>query len=71
LISGLRERGLDVTRPILAVLDGAKALSRAVKDVFDQPLIQRCQQHYADLWIMPTLTLDPLRRGDFGLARSA
>ena len=45
LITGLRERGLDVTKPILAVLDGAKALSRAVKDVFDQPLIQRCQQH--------------------------
>ena len=45
LISGLRDRGLDVTKPILAVLDGAKALSRAVKDVFDQPLIQRCQQH--------------------------
>jgi putative transposase len=45
LITGLRERGLDVTRPILAVLDGAKALSRAVKDVFGQPLIQRCQQH--------------------------
>jgi putative transposase len=45
LITGLRERGLDVTRPILAVLDGAKALSRAVRDVFDQPLIQRCQQH--------------------------
>jgi transposase-like protein len=45
LVTGLRERGLDVTKPILAVLDGAKALSRAVKDVFDQPLIQRCQQH--------------------------
>jgi len=45
LITGLRERGLDVTKPILAVLDGAKALTRAVKDVFDQPLIQRCQQH--------------------------
>jgi transposase-like protein len=45
LITGLRERGLDVTKPILAVLDGAKALSRAVNDVFDQPLIQRCQQH--------------------------
>jgi putative transposase len=43
LITGLRDRGLDVTRPILAVLDGAKALTRAVKDVFDQPLIQRCQ----------------------------
>jgi len=45
LVTGLRDRGLDVTRPILAVLDGAKTLSRAVKDVFDQPLIQRCQQH--------------------------
>jgi putative transposase len=45
LITGLRDRGLDVTKPILAVLDGAKALTRAVKDVFDQPLIQRCQQH--------------------------
>lgn len=45
LITGLRERGLDVTKPILAVLDGAKALTRAVKDVFDKPLIQRCQQH--------------------------
>src|SRR2546423_12019895 len=45
LITGLRDRGLDVTKPILAVLDGAKALSRAVRDVFDQPLIQRCQQH--------------------------
>jgi putative transposase len=45
LITGLRDRGLDVTRPILAVLDGSKALSRAVKDVSGKPLIQRCQQH--------------------------
>ena len=45
LITGLRDRGLDVTRPVLAVLDGAKALSRAVKDVFDKPLIHRCQEH--------------------------
>ncbi len=45
LITGLRDRGLDVTTPILAVLDGAKALSRAVKDVFDKPLIHRCQEH--------------------------
>jgi transposase-like protein len=45
LVTGLRDRGLDVTRPILAVLDGAKALTRAVKDVFDKPLIQRCPQH--------------------------
>jgi putative transposase len=45
LIVGLRERGLDVTRPILAVLDGSKALVRAVQDVFDSPVIARCQLH--------------------------
>jgi putative transposase len=45
LIVGLRERGLDVTRPVLAVLDGAKALHRAVLDVFDHPVIARCQLH--------------------------
>jgi putative transposase len=45
LVTGLRDRGLDVTKPVLAVLDGSKALSRAVRDVFDKPLIQRCQQH--------------------------
>ena len=45
LLVGLRERGLDVTRPILAVLDGSKALRRAVLDVFDHPVIGRCQLH--------------------------
>lgn len=45
LLVGLRERGLDVSRPILVVLDGAKALRRAVLDVFDHPVIQHCQQH--------------------------
>jgi putative transposase len=45
LIVGLRERGLDVTRPVLAVLDGSKALRRAVLDVFDRPVIARCQLH--------------------------
>jgi putative transposase len=45
LIVGLRERGLDVTRPILVVLDGSKALHRAVLDVFDRPVIARCQLH--------------------------
>lgn len=45
LLVGLRERGLDVTRPILAVLDGAKALAAAVKEVFDHPVIGRCQIH--------------------------
>ena len=45
LLAGLRERGLDVTRPILVVIDGSKALRRAVVDVFDHPVIQRCQLH--------------------------
>jgi putative transposase len=45
LLVGLRERGLEVTRPILVVIDGAKALRRAVSDVFDHPVIQRCQLH--------------------------
>jgi len=36
---------LEVTRPILVVIDGAKALRRAVTDVFDHPVIQRCQLH--------------------------
>jgi putative transposase len=45
LLVGLRDRGLEVTRPILVVIDGAKALRRAVTDVFDHPIIQRCQLH--------------------------
>jgi len=45
LCVGLRERGLDVTKPILAVLDGSKALHRAVVDVFDYPVMARCQLH--------------------------
>jgi transposase-like protein len=45
LLVGLRDRGLGVTQPILAVLDGAQALSVAVKEVFDHPVIGRCQLH--------------------------
>jgi putative transposase len=45
VLVGLRERGLEVTRPILVVIDGAKALRRAVAEVFDHPVIQRCQLH--------------------------
>ncbi len=45
LLADLRERGLDVTRPILVVIDGAKALTSGVKAVFDHPVIHRCQLH--------------------------
>jgi transposase-like protein len=45
LLTGLRKRGLDTTKPILVVIDGAKALKSAVTAVFDHPIIQRCQLH--------------------------
>jgi putative transposase len=45
LLTSLRDRGLEVTRPILVVIGGAKALRRAVTEVFDHPVIQRCQLH--------------------------
>ena len=45
LLVGLRERGLDTTRPIFVGIDGAKALRAAVIRVFDHPVIGRCQLH--------------------------
>ena len=45
LLTGLRERGLDTTRPIFVGIDGAKALRAAVAGVFDHPVIARCQLH--------------------------
>ena len=45
LLVDLRERGLDVTRPMLVGIDGSKALRKAVVDVLDHPVIQRCQLH--------------------------
>jgi putative transposase len=45
LLVGLRERGLDVNRPMFVGLDGSKALRKAVVDVLDHPVIQRCQLH--------------------------
>ncbi|VBA32379.1 hypothetical protein LAUMK4_05732 [Mycobacterium persicum] len=45
LLVDLRERGLDVTRPMLVGLDGSKALRKAVVDVLDRPVVQRCQIH--------------------------
>jgi transposase-like protein len=45
LLVGLRERGLDTSRPIFVGIDGAKALRAAVVRVFDHPVIGRCQLH--------------------------
>jgi putative transposase len=46
LLANLVERGLDVAQGVLVVIDGAKALRKAVRDVFgtDTP-VQRCVRH--------------------------
>jgi len=45
LLTGLRDRGLDTTRPMFVGIDGGKALRAAVTRVFTHPVIQRCQLH--------------------------
>lgn len=46
LLAELRERGMATDRSILVVIDGGKALRKAVRDVFgDRALVQRCQVH--------------------------
>lgn len=41
----LGERGFPLDRPLLVVLDGAKGLRAAVRDVFGDVPVQRCQWH--------------------------
>lgn len=46
LLRNLIERGLPTDRALLFVLDGSKALRKAVRDVFGKlALVQRCQFH--------------------------
>ena len=46
LISGLQDRGLDAADGLLFVIDGGKAIHKAVRDVFGaNALIQRCRLH--------------------------
>jgi len=46
LLSDLIERGLDADRPRLWVIDGGKALRRAIVECFGATaLVQRCQEH--------------------------
>ena len=46
LLEELVERGLAAERPMLVVIDGAKALRRAVKDVLgEETTVQRCTVH--------------------------
>ncbi len=46
LLADLVDRGLDPEQAILFVIDGAKALRRAIKDVFgERALVHRCHRH--------------------------
>jgi putative transposase len=46
LVSDLAERGLDAAKGVLFVVDGGKALDKAIRAVFGpKALIQRCRQH--------------------------
>lgn len=46
LLTNLVDRGLPTDRTLLAVIDGSKALAKALRDVFGKRvLIQRCQVH--------------------------
>ena len=44
-LRALGERGFPLERPLLVVLDGAKGLRAAVRDVFGDVPVQRCQWH--------------------------
>ncbi len=46
LLADLRDRGLRTDRSMLVVMDGSKALRKAVNDIFgDRGAVQRCQEH--------------------------
>jgi transposase-like protein len=46
LLADLQGRGMRTDRTILVVIDGSKALAKAVRDVFgDRAMVQRCQVH--------------------------
>ena len=45
LLSDLVERGLDPEQGILFVIDGSKALRRAIRNVFGDAPLQRCVRH--------------------------
>jgi transposase-like protein len=46
LLTDLRDRGLRTDRAVLVVIDGGKALAKAVRNVFGtRAIVQRCQAH--------------------------
>src|ERR1041385_8997312 len=53
LLADLRDRGLHTDRAVLVVIDGGKALAKAVRSVFgDRAIVQRCQAHYLGRFVI-------------------
>jgi transposase-like protein len=60
LIDNLVGRGLDPAVCRLFIIDGSRALLKAIRKSFGRNTpIQRCQVHYADVRIMPTCGAEP------------
>jgi putative transposase len=77
LIDNLIARGLDPAVPRLFIIDGSKALSKAIRRSFGrEAMIQRCQIHKARnimerLPKHPTLLFDAPNLQDLDLRQSA
>ncbi|MGI8946731.1 MAG: transposase [Ornithinimicrobium sp.] len=72
LTADLVDRGLDASKGILFVVDGGKALTKAIRAVFGgKALIQRCRRHYAEQPIMPSRDRKSVRGMGVVLSKSA
>jgi putative transposase len=65
----LRNRGVRDT--LIVCCDGLTGFPEAIEATWPRSTVQTCTVHYADLRIMPMLTVDPLQGRDFVLPRSA
>ena len=72
LLADRQSRGLRTARSLLVILDGSKALHKAVTQTFGAAaLIHRCHVHYADLRIMPISPVIPCEEAALALRMSA
>jgi transposase-like protein len=63
-LADLVDRGLDPEQAIVFIVDGGKAIRRAIRDVFgEHALVHRCHRHYPDLRVIPTRSAEPLVGG--------
>jgi transposase-like protein len=66
LASDLAARGLDATHGVLFVVDGGKAIAKAINNVFGAfAVTQRCRIHYEERRIMWMSVAEPLSQAMF------